>query len=114
MPIRSNERGGVHGHEGPRYAWDFTGLWSEHGSTVKHELPEHERYIHTAFGVNSALYLPLLRDGECIGLLALTCNLKRVFSAKEISVNFPAKIRANSSRCAKSPSRKSRSVVVTA
>ena len=35
------------------------------------DLPEHERNIHKMFGVNSALYLPLLRDGECIGLLTL-------------------------------------------
>jgi two-component system, NtrC family, sensor kinase len=37
-------------------------------------LPGHERNIHKMFGVNSALYLPLLRDGECIGLLTLVGN----------------------------------------
>jgi GAF domain-containing protein len=33
------------------------------------ELPEHERSIQIANGVNSSLYLPLLRERECIGLL---------------------------------------------
>jgi hypothetical protein len=33
------------------------------------DLPEHELKIHKMYGVNSALYLPLFREGECIGLL---------------------------------------------
>ena len=36
------------------------------------ELPEFERGIRELHGINSAIYMPLLRDGECIGLLALT------------------------------------------
>ena len=31
------------------------------------ELPEHELNIHEMFGLNSALFLPLLREGDCIG-----------------------------------------------
>jgi signal transduction histidine kinase len=37
----------------------------------KIDLPEHERNIRDLFGVNSSLFLPLLRGEECIGLLAL-------------------------------------------
>ena len=35
------------------------------------DLPEHELKIHKLLSVNSSLYLPLLRGGECIGLLNL-------------------------------------------
>jgi GAF domain-containing protein/anti-sigma regulatory factor (Ser/Thr protein kinase) len=49
------------------------------------ELPEHERNIREAFGVNSALYLPLLREGECIGTIALTGTRSNAFGAKEIA-----------------------------
>ena len=50
------------------------------------ELPEHERGIRAAFGVGSALYLPLLRGEECIGLLSFADNHARRFSDKEISL----------------------------
>ena len=49
------------------------------------DLPEHERNIHKMFGVNSALYLPLLRDGECIGLLTLAGKRPNIFGAAEIA-----------------------------
>ena len=49
------------------------------------DLPEHERNIRAAFGVNSALYLPLLREGECIGILALVGNRPNSFGPKEIA-----------------------------
>jgi GAF domain-containing protein len=49
------------------------------------DLPEHERNIRGVFGVNSALYLPLLRGGECIGVLALVGNRPNNFGPKEIS-----------------------------
>ena len=49
------------------------------------DLPEHERNIHKMFGVNSALYLPLLRDGECIGLLTLVGKRPNMFGAAEIA-----------------------------
>ena len=35
------------------------------------DLPEHERRIQESHGVRSSLLLPLLREGECIGVLAL-------------------------------------------
>ena len=35
------------------------------------DLPEHERQMQALIGVNSALFLPLLREAECIGVLAL-------------------------------------------
>jgi GAF domain-containing protein/CheY-like chemotaxis protein len=49
------------------------------------ELPEHERNIHTTYGVNSALYLPLLRGGDCIGLLVLAGNRPNIFGPGEIA-----------------------------
>ena len=49
------------------------------------DLPEHERNIHKMFGVNSALYLPLLRGGECIGLLTLVGKRPNMFGAAEIA-----------------------------
>ena len=49
------------------------------------DLPEHERNIRAEFGVNSALYLPLLREGECIGALALIGNRPNSFGSKEIA-----------------------------
>src|SRR5207244_6578486 len=50
------------------------------------DLPEHERHIHETVGVNSALYLPLLREGECIGLLTLGGNQANVFGESEIAL----------------------------
>jgi two-component system NtrC family sensor kinase len=35
------------------------------------DLPDYERGIREMYGINSALYLPLLREGECIGVLGL-------------------------------------------
>ena len=49
------------------------------------DLPEHERKIHKMFGVNSALYLPLLRGGECIGLLTLVGKRANMFGAAQIA-----------------------------
>jgi hypothetical protein len=37
------------------------------------------------FGVNSALYLPLLRDGECIRLLTLVGKRPNIFETAEIA-----------------------------
>jgi two-component system NtrC family sensor kinase len=50
------------------------------------DLPEHERHIHASFDVNSALYLPLLRGGQCIGVLALGDKRANAFSAGEIAL----------------------------
>jgi GAF domain-containing protein len=49
------------------------------------ELPEHELKIHKLLGVNSSLYLPLLRDKECIGLLNLIGKKPNFFGAVEIA-----------------------------
>ncbi len=49
------------------------------------DMPEHERNIHNIFGVNSALYLPLLREDECIGLLTLVGKRANIFGAAEIT-----------------------------
>ena len=49
------------------------------------DLPEHERRIHETFGVNSVLYLPLLRRDECIGLLAVGGRRANIFGPGEIA-----------------------------
>ena len=49
------------------------------------DLPEHELKIRKLLGVNSALYLPLLRDGECIGLLTLIGKRPNFFGPIEIA-----------------------------
>ena len=49
------------------------------------ELPEHELKIRKMFGTNSALYLPLLRGEECIGLLTLVGKRPNIFGAAEIA-----------------------------
>jgi two-component system NtrC family sensor kinase len=50
------------------------------------DLPEHERHIHETIGVNSALYLPLLREGECIGLLTLGGKQANLFGESDIAL----------------------------
>ncbi|HEX6974270.1 MAG TPA: GAF domain-containing protein, partial [Vicinamibacterales bacterium] len=50
------------------------------------ELPEHERVVRQAFGVGATLYLPMLRDDECIGLLVFGRRAAGAFNAKEIAV----------------------------
>jgi GAF domain-containing protein len=50
------------------------------------DLPEHERRIQAIIGVHSALFLPLLHEDECIGVLALTCKQPRTFSESEIAL----------------------------
>src|SRR5260370_23541959 len=50
------------------------------------DLPEHERHIHNMFGVKAALYLPLLREGECIGLLALAGKRAGIFGESAIAL----------------------------
>jgi GAF domain-containing protein len=50
------------------------------------DLPEHERRVHEAHGVSSALYLPLLRAGECIGLLGIAGKHAGPFSESEIAL----------------------------
>jgi two-component system NtrC family sensor kinase len=50
------------------------------------DLPEFERHIREAHGINSALYMPLLREGECIGLLAITGKQANMFGGSEIAL----------------------------
>jgi two-component system, NtrC family, sensor kinase len=50
------------------------------------ELPEYERHIRETFGFNSALYLPLLREGECIGLLGIAGTHAGRFGDNEIAL----------------------------
>jgi GAF domain-containing protein len=50
------------------------------------ELPEYERMVHETRGINSALYLPLLREGECIGLLGIAGKQAGVFGDSEIAL----------------------------
>ena len=50
------------------------------------QLPAHELNIRTRFGVNSTLYLPLLRHGECIGLLTLVSHRTGAFGDKEVAL----------------------------
>ncbi|MGP8121888.1 MAG: GAF domain-containing protein [Xanthobacteraceae bacterium] len=52
----------------------------------KIDLPEHERRIQSIIGVNAALYLPLLHQDECIGLLALASKRANVFSESDIEL----------------------------
>ncbi len=49
------------------------------------ELPPHERAIHELLGLSSAIYMPLLRDGEARGLLTLGRNRPSSFGASDIA-----------------------------
>jgi GAF domain-containing protein len=50
------------------------------------ELPEYERMVHQTLGINSALYLPLLRKGKCIGVLGIAGRRAGVFGESEIAL----------------------------
>jgi two-component system NtrC family sensor kinase len=50
------------------------------------ELPEFERHIRERHGTNAALYMPLLREGECIGLLAIIGQQAGMFGESEIAL----------------------------
>ncbi len=50
------------------------------------ELPEYERMVHQRLGINSALYLPLLREGQCIGLLGIAGKRAGSFGESEIAL----------------------------
>jgi len=50
------------------------------------ELPANERRIHELTRVKSSLMLPLLRKGECIGVLALLRDKAGAFGDKEIAL----------------------------
>ena len=48
------------------------------------ELPEHERHVRDTYGANCSLFLPLLRQGECFGLLTLIHQRANAFGPEEI------------------------------
>ena len=50
------------------------------------DLPEHEQRIHESTRCESSLMLPLLRDGECIGVLVLRRAAAGVFNATEMAL----------------------------
>ncbi|HJZ21591.1 MAG TPA: GAF domain-containing protein, partial [Bradyrhizobium sp.] len=50
------------------------------------ELPEFERAVRDRLGINSALYLPLLRNGECIGLLVVAGKRANAFGEKDVAL----------------------------
>ena len=47
--------------------------------------PEHELKMQKMWGVKSSLYLPLLREGDCIGVLGLAGPRPNTFGAAEIA-----------------------------
>jgi len=47
-------------------------------------LPPHEQQIRQLFGLRAALYVPLLRDGECVGVLALARSTPGPYSESQI------------------------------
>jgi GAF domain-containing protein/DNA-binding response OmpR family regulator len=49
-------------------------------------LPEHEQRIRKLARISASLMLPLLRQGECIGVLALARSKAGAFSDKEIAL----------------------------
>jgi GAF domain-containing protein/CheY-like chemotaxis protein len=50
------------------------------------DLPDFERAISEKFGIQSALYLPMLREGECVGLLSFANRKAGAFADKEIAL----------------------------
>jgi signal transduction histidine kinase len=52
----------------------------------KIELPSHERQVRDHFGMESGLYLPLLREGECIGVLFVGGTRPDIFGPAEIAL----------------------------
>ncbi|UCH18420.1 MAG: GAF domain-containing protein, partial [Burkholderiales bacterium] len=49
-------------------------------------LPPYEQAIHERVGVRSSLMLPLLGDGECVGVLSIGRAAAQAFNAKEIAL----------------------------
>jgi signal transduction histidine kinase len=50
------------------------------------DLPEHERHVRDTHGINSALFVPLLRKSECIGLLTMTGKRAGIFGESGIAL----------------------------
>ncbi len=49
------------------------------------DLPKHERWIHETFGITSALYWPMLRGDESIGVLVFAGTRPNLFGPGEIA-----------------------------
>ena len=47
------------------------------------DVPLHERVVQDQLGAKSSLYMPLIREGECIGVLGLVGNRPNSFGPKE-------------------------------
>ena len=50
------------------------------------ELPPHEQVRHEQLGLNSALYLPLLRGEDCVGVLVLGSRKANAFNNKAVAL----------------------------
>jgi len=50
------------------------------------ELPEHQRQIQETWGIKAGLYVPLLREKECIGLFAFARKQAGPFSDRDIAL----------------------------
>jgi GAF domain-containing protein/DNA-binding response OmpR family regulator len=50
------------------------------------ELPPHEQVRHQQLGLNSALYLPLLRGDDCVGVLVLGSKRANAFNHQAIAL----------------------------
>jgi GAF domain-containing protein/CheY-like chemotaxis protein/tetratricopeptide (TPR) repeat protein len=50
------------------------------------ELPPHERAVQALRGIRASLFVPLVREGECIGVLALTRHRAGAFTESEIAL----------------------------
>ncbi|SDE74118.1 GAF domain-containing protein [Ruegeria marina] len=49
-------------------------------------LPDHDKSVQRRFGVNASLSVPLLREGECLGVLVFARKARGAFSAEDIDL----------------------------
>jgi len=49
-------------------------------------LPDHDARVWNRFGFNAGLFVPLLRDDECLGLLVFARKARGAFSAEDIDL----------------------------
>jgi GAF domain-containing protein len=50
------------------------------------DIPDHERYISNRYGIASALFLPLSRGEECVGVFLLTSDRSDAFDEKDVAL----------------------------
>ncbi len=50
------------------------------------ELPKHEQRVYDKDGYRSALFLPVMRGGDCMGALAIARKTQRAFGARDIAL----------------------------